>query len=172
MTPFTMLVVALEIVSVKAGSCGSSSGSEKKKNIHTTDIIIENNLPCAIFDTNATIRPIKLMIDTGSTMTIVASDVLKKGVINTRDRTSYGGLGTSTGINTLGVAWVALPFTGEVNVTIDARMNLVDRKFTHEWDGILGADVMLHYRLVLDIPTQKLIYNTKNNSNLLNALCK
>lgn len=132
---------------------------------HIVDIIVEDGLPYVTLHTNITIRPAKLLIDTGASVTVVASDMFKRGVVNTKKTISGGGLDPDAEIRTLGVATAALSFTGHVKLNL--KMHVLDRKFTQYCDGILGFETINKYKLVFYMPTKKLVYCSNNKFNII-----
>ncbi|XP_031625651.1 uncharacterized protein LOC116342277 [Contarinia nasturtii] len=146
------------------------SGRKEPPNKHTTNIIFEGKLMYAYFRSNVTIRPIRLLIDTGAGMTMITSDVIKPNEINLKDGMKYWGLIPDAKKNTLGTTYGDLSFSG--NATISAKIQIIDRKDSFFGDGILGFDTMQKHFVEIDFLSRQLIYWSNKKFNLIDFLFK
>lgn len=122
------------------------------------DIIIENRAIYAIFRTNATIRPIKLLVDTGAMITVVASDLMKPEAIVKNDSKNLCGItGTEIQVKTCGTTHVAILSSKLKDNAVNIKMHLFDRKYLVNGDGYLGFDFMHQLRTMIDIANKKLV---------------
>lgn len=127
-------------------------------NVFTTDIIIEKGAPYVIFHTNITVRPVKLLIDTGTMDTIIASKLIKPNVSVKVDHilSIHGVAGLNVGIQTHGYAKGAILSSDDNKIAV--KLNLLDKKYVIKGDGYLGFDFLYKYQAKIDIFTKKLIY--------------
>ena len=135
-----------------------------EKNTDENEIIlkihVENAVAFVYLNTNVCKRAIKMIIDTGASITILADDIVKKEVSKINYIVNlYGIFGKETSCKTNGVV------VGLVNVEdkyFATTMHLVDRKYSGIGDGYLGFDTLSAYKAVIDINNMTLKLNLKN----------
>lgn len=95
-------------------------------------------------------------MDTGAQYTVIASDVLKPGVLNANeDRMKLRGTAGSS-FETMGVVHALLSYEGKK--TIDVEMHVMDRKYTQVSDGFFGFDSLSAHNISVDMINKKLIF--------------
>ncbi|XP_031625653.1 uncharacterized protein LOC116342279 [Contarinia nasturtii] len=161
LTTIALVIVILAVASMEATFCGRSereNESPKSPNEHTANFVVENCKPFIILWSNITIKPVKLMIDTGATLTVVASDLVNPDVLDTSDRVSiYGIAGPDAKMETLGVAHSILSFSDHKKV--DIEIHAIDKKYIRGlYDGYFGNDLMIKYKMKIDTKRSKLIF--------------
>lgn len=120
------------------------------------DLIIEKGAAFAICRTNITKRPVKLLVDTGASVTLITSELVKDNVfIQNLKINLFGVTGTDVKIQTNGIAHGVLNFEGN---SMGIAMHLVDKKYAGTADGYLGFDFLYQYKTILDLANKKLIY--------------
>lgn len=84
--------------------------------------------------------PIKLLVDTGASISIVADDLISKS-INVIDYSInlYGLVGKEVYVKTRGMVHSIFSINGRL---LNSTLHLVDRKFTGPADGYLGYDFL------------------------------
>lgn len=91
--------------------------------------------------TNVTIKPIKLIIDTGSQVTLIAEDLIKQNVVIGPPEFYITGIsGRECRVSTAGS--VDAMYLCEQG-TLSDNFNLIDRRYTGNYDGYLGMKFML-----------------------------
>lgn len=112
-------------------------------------IFNENGAPFIQIKSNLNERPLKLLIDTGAAITILASDLVSKDVNRINYIVNlYGIVGKDVSIKTEGIV------SGSINMNdqhLGAIMHLVDRKFSGPADGYLGYDFLSSYGVLVDM---------------------
>lgn len=136
-------------------------------------IFAENGMPYILLKTNLCERPIKLYIDTGAAISIVADDVIKNEIIKENDIINLFGLdGKEVSIKTQGI--VHNIFTMG-NSLLKTKLHIVDRKYVGPGDGYLGIDFLAPYKVIIDlnemfitINFKKLMITNQNENDELN----
>lgn len=119
-------------------------------------LIIERGAAFAICTTNITIRPIKLLVDTGASLTLVAAYLIKHSVyIQPHKLNSFGVTGSEFKIQTEGIVHGQMIFPDN---SIGMAMHLVDKKYAGVADGYLGFDFLCQYKATINIAEKRLIY--------------
>lgn len=99
--------------------------------------------------TSFTIRPIKLLLDTGAQITIIANDIiLRNSPLNQFIISLTGITGIEHAITTLGSTYGNLITENETEWPLEAH--LVDRKHAGQYDGYLGFDFMINYGAIIN----------------------
>lgn len=125
----------------------------------TLDLIVENDALFVILQTNVTVRPVKLMIDTGSAITLVDSNLFKTGSYDKKLRTNLRGISSSKDqVQTFGMASSRITFKKN---TLKMNLHVIDKKCCVKEDGYLGFDFLNQYDAEIDMPTKKLIFYLK-----------
>lgn len=122
--------------------------------------------PFAILQSNITIRPVKLLIDTGSPITLLASNLIISEIvfIENERKKLQGVAGSNVQIQTDGCTHAMLSSNDNDHncVMFDVKMYLVDKKQFAQEDGYLGFDVLHQYNATIDIPNKKMTFRVKN----------
>lgn len=140
--------------------------------ITTKFTIDENRSAYWVITTNFTTRPVKLLLDSGAQITLIAKELFTKE-LSTSERYTLSGFnsraepGTTNGfydgeyITKNGTHW-------------PARVHAVDRDFAGPFDGYLGMDFILEYNAILDFGAQKMTIHAgigiekQHNDNVVN----
>lgn len=129
----------------------------------TVKLIIEGKSLYILLNTNLTNRPIKLLIDTGATLTLIAKDAITNAsTFHNYTVNLYGLPGKEAAINTLGITSGTSTIN---NCKLGITFHLIDRKYTGGADGYLGFDFLTQYKAIIDIgnATMTLRLNEINN---------
>lgn len=140
-----------------------------EKNINKNEIehkiLNEDGAAYILLKSNLRERPIKLLIDTGASISLLAKDII------TEDRhimnytvNLYGVVGKDASIKTLGT--VHSIFTIGDN-SLESTLHLIDRKYAGPADGYLGYDFLSSYRVIININEMKMIFNLRNTEDIL-----
>lgn len=100
----------------------------------------EGGAPFIYLRTNLIDRPIKFLIDTGASISLLASDLVPEHIkrINyTIDL--YGMAGKEVSVQTQGMVHSILAFNGRL---LGTTLHLIDRKYAGPGDGYLGYDFL------------------------------
>ncbi|XP_031625654.1 uncharacterized protein LOC116342280 [Contarinia nasturtii] len=154
----TIFLVMLAVASIEAGLCESSArGTESsKQHEFSLNLKVEGRSTFVTLSSNITTRPLKLLIDCGATLSLVASDVIKPGAVDESHREIVYGC-ENRDIETLGLAHVMISLKGNRN--IDIQMHVMNRtNIRPNCDGYLGFDVMVKYNMTVDLDKHKLIF--------------
>lgn len=128
---------------------------DKYENI-SHDITIENYAPFINLKTTSIDGPIKMMIDTGASVSIISSRIIppEKELQNIKCR--LFGLGSSTdGILSMGLLHTNTIING---VSLGLSLHVIDQKFLGRIDGFLGFDFLTNYRTNIDIENKKIYF--------------
>lgn len=95
-------------------------------------------------------KPIKLLIDCGADITIVAEDMLRPHIQPKKPVYLMTGVsGPENAVSTKGV--VMTTFTTEEEDNWIAEIHIVDRNCTGSFDGFLGVDFLSKYKAIIDM---------------------
>lgn len=120
------------------------------------DLELLNNALYINLFTNVTKRPIKLLVDTGAVITLVASDVIMDFTPKLNCVLDLCGVTGSTDlIQTRGAV---NGYSMINNNTLGTTMHLVDRKYAGPADGYLGFDFLSQYRTIIDMNEKKIYF--------------
>lgn len=115
----------------------------------TESIFIEGNSPFIYLHTNLTNRPLKMLLDTGASLSIINRDSI--GIEpNLRDLKLhlYGIGGKERGIETLGIIDAEIKING---CKIKASLHVIEADTLNLADGILGFDFLQLYKAKYDM---------------------
>ena len=96
-------------------------------------------------------RPLKFLIDTGASITLLAEDVIsEKPYISNYVINLYGVTGKDVSIKTKGMVFGVFS-TG--SRCIETALHIIDRKYAGPGDGYIGYDLLSAYGAVINITT-------------------
>lgn len=100
----------------------------------------EKGAPFILLHTNLCQRPLKLLIDTGASVSILASDIVSKNIHKTNYCFSlFGNAGREVSVTTQGMVHAIFKFD---NTYLGSTLHLVERKYVGTADGYLGFDLI------------------------------
>lgn len=108
--------------------------------------------------TDFTTRPIKLLLDTGAEVTLIAIDVLLSLQLGNFRISLTGVTGPEHAITTHGNFMGSL--ITENNIKWPTEIHAVDRKYAGQYDGYLGFDFMMAYGAIIDFRNRRLILHS------------
>lgn len=109
----------------------------------------EKGAPFILLNTNLCERPLKMLIDTGAAVSIVASDAIKQDIHKTNYFFSLFGIaGKDVSVTTEGMVHGIFDFN---DTFLGSTLHLVDRKYTSTGDGYLGFDFLAPYKVMIDL---------------------
>lgn len=119
------------------------------------EIFYERGAPFIKLQTNLCEMPIKLLIDTGAAVSIVADDVINTNIQKTNYfLTLFGIVGSDVSVTTKGIINGIFRMNG---THLGTTRHLVDRKHAGSGDGYLGFDFLAPYRFNIDLNRMCLI---------------
>lgn len=140
-----------------------------KPQILTIKLIFEGKSPFVLLNTNLSNRPLKLLVDTGATLSLVSQNT----ITNSRKFVNYR-------INLYGLPGrdaAAIQTSGMVNGTstigdcqIGTSLHLIDGKYTGNADGYLGFDFLTKYKAIIDLGNGTLALRLGEIENIQNEL--
>lgn len=111
----------------------------------------ENGASFLYLQTNLRKEPLKLLVDTGAFITLLAEDVFEKythKIIFNNKLDLYGISGEEASIKTKGVVNGMIGFN---NHLIETKMHLVERKYAGPGDGSLGFDFLTSFKAIINM---------------------
>lgn len=135
---------------------------ESKLEIRGGDIFIT-------LTTEFTIRPIRLLVDTGAAISLISENVIKPDAkLRNLNVKLFGFSGKDHYVNSSKAVDGLINMSVEPNSQIGATFHIVSPVYTGETDGFLGADFILFYRTILDFGRCKMILpeNIKKKSGM------
>lgn len=137
-----------------------SQKNSKIEEIVEQKIFSDRGMPFILLNTSLCERPIKLYIDTGATVSIIADDVIKNDIIIENDTLNLLGItGKEVSIKTLGMVHSIFQMG---NTFLKSKLHTVDRKYAGPGDGFLGFDFLAPYKVNIDLDQLCLRINLKN----------
>lgn len=134
-------------------------------NIIKHKLINEGGAPYILINTNITLRPIKLQVDTGASISLVASDTLSTGARKFDYIADlYGIAGKEVSNKTEGMINGIVSFSGH---WLGITLHLVNRKYAGPADGYLGYDFISLYKanIIMDELLLCININIPTNEN-------
>lgn len=107
-------------------------------------IFQEDNAPYILINTNLCRRPLKLLIDTGASLSIISNEIISKNSITKNCQINLYGLnGKEKSIQTNGIINGTLFMEKQY---LNVNFHIVDKKYTGKSDGFLGYDFYRHIK--------------------------
>lgn len=123
-------------------------------------IFLEKGAPFIHLKTSLCKRPLKLLIDTGASVSIIASNVINKSIHKiSHFFTLFGIAGKEVSVTTEGMVHSIFNFN---NTYLGSTFHLVDRKYLGNVDGYLGFDFLAPYKVAVDLESMCLRINLDN----------
>lgn len=118
---------------------------------------LEKGAPFILLKTNLCDRPLKMLIDTGAAVSIIANDIIKENIHKTSYFFSLFGIaGKDVSVTTEGMVHGIFNFD---DTFLGSTLHLVDRKYTGTGDGYLGFDFLAPYKVTIDLNNMYLRIN-------------
>lgn len=127
----------------------------------THDILIERGAPFITLKTTSIERPIKLLLDTGASVSIISTRAIPHNPLFLQNiRYKLHGLGSSDdGILSLGLFHTKVIING---TSLGISLHVVDEKYLGTIDGFLGFDFIMNYKVNIDIGNLKVHFRLKD----------
>lgn len=134
------------------------------------NIFIENHAPFIMLQTNLTNRPIKMLIDTGASISLLASHIITNKITLGEPKFRLFGFGnTINGILTNGMTEAIAEVD---NSKINIALHVIDVNWTGPAEGFIGFDFLTKYNAHIDMENMKIYLRLrktlgveKNDSN-------
>lgn len=126
----------------------------------TENIIVEKATPYMMLHTNLTEGPIKILIDTGASVSIIAKEAITNE-IDTQD-TKYKLLGFNSkrdGVTTAGIANAEATIGGK---KLKIPFHMVEKSCLGNLNGLLGFDFLIRYGASIDLSNNKIHFEIAN----------
>lgn len=132
---------------------------EKYENV-SYDITIENSAPFITIEALSIDRPIKLLIDTGASVSLILSQLLSPKAVVQNHKCKLFGLGSSeNGILSEGLLHTNTTING---ISLGLSLHVIDQKYIGSIDGFLGFDFLMNYNTNIDIRDRKINFKLKD----------
>lgn len=145
---------------------------QKTKNVGTIyqKIFHENGAPYIFIKTNLSDRPLKLLIDTGASLSLISNEIISDNTHKKNCQINlYGLIGKEMSIRTHGMINGNLIMQNQL---LDTTFHIVDKKYSGPGDGYLGYDFLSLYKTHIDLDNMYLeiklndtLHVEKQNSN-------
>ena len=131
-------------------------------------IFFEKGAPFIFLNTNLCNRPLKLLVDTGAAVSIIANDIINKDTNKTNySITLFGIAGSEISVTTKGMVYGILEFDSSL---LGTTLHLVERKYAGSGDGYLGFDFLGTYKVKIDLNEMCLNINLENIIKINNEI--
>lgn len=127
----------------------------------TSKIFNENGAAYILLKSNFCDRPLKLLIDTGASITLLANDLAPNNVNIINYTIKLSGVVRDISIETCGMLHATFDLNGNKLETV---LHLVDRKHSGPADGYLGYDILSTYKTIIDMNEMKIVFNLKSET--------
>lgn len=118
------------------------------------EIFTEKGAPFISIRTNLTKRPIKFLIDTDASISLLAEDVITNPVNRINYNLDlYGVVGREVCVKTLGMVHSIFAINGRLLTT---TLHLIDRRYSVPGDGYLGYDFFCPYGTIINMNKMKI----------------
>lgn len=124
------------------------------------EIIQEDGAPFLIVKTNLCERPIKLLIDTGASISLISKDLIGEKTYKRDCRINlYGIVGKDVCINTEGIVYAFLIMRNQL---VDTTFHVIEGKYAGPGDGYLGYDFLSLYKTRVNLEKMSLKISLKD----------
>lgn len=107
-----------------------------------------------VLKSNLCERPIKLLVDTGASLSLISRDLVKKDTYKKDIQINlYGLVGKEASIQTEGITYAILCLGNQL---LDTTFHIVDKKYAGPGDGYLGYDFLSLYKTNIDLGKMKI----------------
>lgn len=124
------------------------------------EIFNENGAPYLNVSTNLNIRPLKFLVDTGASISLIANDVFHEDnrkidyIVNL-----FGIMGKEASVKTEGIIHGIFAVGGHF---LGTTLHVIDKKYAGPADGYLGYDFLHSYRVKIDLHEMTINISPKN----------
>lgn len=121
----------------------------KYKGLLQQEIINENGAPYLMIKTNLCERPLKFLIDTGASISLIAKDLTEENTLKKNCCINlYGLVGKEICVRTEGIIHTVLSIG---NQFLDMTFHVIERKYAGPGDGYLGFDFLSLYKTEINL---------------------
>lgn len=111
-------------------------------------LIIENGAPYILVNTSLCKRPLKFLVDTGASISLIASDVVDRNIHKINYIVNlFGIMGREQSIKTEGMVTGILLINDNY---LGTTLHVIDRKYSGPADGYFGFDLLNLYRMTIN----------------------
>lgn len=115
-------------------------------------MFVENNTPFIMLRTNLTLRPLKMIVDTGATIGIIVDGVIdKEREISGTKLKIFGIGGHREGVETIGIVDSETFINGQI---LPTKFHILKNAHLNVADGLLGFDFLRRYKARIDMENE------------------
>lgn len=139
------------------------------------DITLENNAPFIFLQTNLAERPLKLLLDTGASISIISSCAISKNIERNKYIVNLFGItGKENSVKTEGIVHGISLID---DCMLGTSFHLIDKKYAGPADGYLGFDFLSQYGCIINLKSMRIEFRLNNivsskNDEILNEKIK
>lgn len=130
-----------------------------KNEIIEHNIFDDNGAAYILVETNLSNRPLKLMVDTGASISLISTDTLIKGTKILNFIVKLSGIVGGISVSTKGMVQGVLSISG---CLLGTTLHLVDKEHAGPADGYLGYDFLMPYMAIINMNRMCLQINLRN----------
>lgn len=128
--------------------------SISKRELLTHKIFYEDNASFILFELNNINGPLKMLIDTGASISLISSDSVPNDIkIENYKINLFGITGKEKSISTSGLIYSLAKID---DCMLGTTLHIIDKKHLGNADGILGFDFLFDYNAVIDIKNSEI----------------
>lgn len=126
-------------------------------------IFYDNCAPYIMLETNLTKRPLKMLVDTGASLSIVSSHVIENSLPFRDTKFNLYGFGSaSAGVQTRGI----IDATATINnCDVGISLHVIDKTWGSPADGFLGFDFLTKNKAHIDMECSKIYFKLQEITN-------
>lgn len=118
------------------------------------EIFYENGAPYISIESNLCERPLKLLVDTGASLSLISKELVKGDTYKREIQINlYGLVGKEVSIQTEGITYAILRVG---NQFLDTTFHIINGKYTGHGDGYLGYDFLSLYKTSINLEKMKI----------------